>query len=568
MGGHRWVLGSFLFALVGCAGAAAPAPAPERAEPAATHEPAPDDTAEPEAAPAATPTASLPDPLPEIGTLPTAGHEERGPHGYARVHYDLVRHPDEGVRAQLSALVTSIAEEIARRGDGGCRVRLAHARLVVFRCEVRTLDRGGYDTEAFALVLAIHEGGLRPVHRSELVRQDLMTQLRARCLERARRLDAAHEYAGWLQQYAGYIDPCGDERVALSPTPDGIEAYYIKPYFAVSDRWPTSITVRVPWDEARPHVIADGPLGPVFGLEERPRQEVAATSAAAWAVSRFGTETELTALWAALPEELRHDVELHRWRGPIARLIVRARPPAELTTALGMEATPIRLSTEEPPQPLRWARARLDLNVRELPHTEWGRLRGTLPRGALVVAIGGELEQRGSWSRVATALGHGHAAARFLVPLEGCVPPRPEGFDTTALSARVEVFHRRRRQDAGLFVRREGRRTRIEVHALSDACALGSRLLSVNVPGRAVDVRLTRTASSGGETLVVVGAPRGTEARYRAFRLGRRRAPVWEQTVEEANEHAVSLGEEVDGTWYPVSVGAQRLRWTGTALEP
>ena len=43
---------------------------------------------------------------------------------------------------------------------------------------------------------------------------------------------------------------------------------------------------------------------------------------------------------------------------------------------------------------------------------------------------------------------------------------------------------------------------------------------------------------------------------------------TWEQTVEEANEHAVSLGEEVDGTWYPVSVGRQRLRWTGTALEP
>ena len=215
MGGRRWVLFSFFFAFVGCAGAAGPRAATEPSETAEAPEPAPEQTATPEADPAPVPTATLPDPLPEIGTLPTASREDRGPYDIARVHYDLVRHPDEGVRAQLSALVTSIAQEIARRGDGGCRVRLAHPRLVVLRCEVLTLDRGAYDTEAFALALAIHEGGLRPVHHSELVRRDLMEQLRERCLERARRIDAAHEYAMWLYRYAGYVDPCGHVQVWL-----------------------------------------------------------------------------------------------------------------------------------------------------------------------------------------------------------------------------------------------------------------------------------------------------------------------------------------------------------------
>jgi len=514
---------------------------------------------------------SLPDRLAEPGSLPLVTREIESDWDQTW-RYELVQHPDPDVRRRLNAVIESLAGEMATRGYGRCRVPLSDPGLVSVWCPYYVEVRGGIEGEALAAHAAIEEGEVRPLDPVEVIDglEEMIDALTPRCDAEARRRDSR---ADAVYSWEPYEEACSPSGATPVLTPTGLRVYYRKPYYYPGMARPdATLHFDFPYEELRERIR--GPLARVLGGTAPPAAAVAEADADAWAVSAYAPESELVQRWAALSADEASALQLKTWRGGLGRLVSRARPTEALADRLGVSPQAIALDDDEQLVPLRWVRTTSDLNLRASSAATYTRARGTLPRGAILVALGGEPGQRGSWARTVTALGRGWVAARYLAPIEGCVPERPEGFGVGALAARFDVLRRRRRVSAAAFVRREGRGTHVALRVLGDDCALGDELLAAELPGHVADLRITRTAASGGETLVVIGAPRRDGARYVAYRLGRR-APIWNQEVAAANEQTVRLGEEADGQWFPITFQANgeggasthRLRWTGQALE-
>ncbi|MCB9596897.1 MAG: hypothetical protein H6719_29510 [Sandaracinaceae bacterium] len=530
---------------------------------------------EAEATAAAEATApSLPDRFEALATLETRRHAASDEWG-TDARYDRIVHPDPDVRRRLDALLEELAREVLRRGYGGCQVSLAQAHLVSVRCALRVEVRGGIELEGFAQHLAIEDGELRPLTEAELFTDgtDLGALTHERCVTRAAALDAAQ---GEYVSYPWGEDGCREERAVAALTPTGVSVVYHLPYsYPDQHETPERIEIELPYEELRAHIRAGGALGAALsGRDPRAPPPVAEDAAGAWAVTPFRTEPELIERWSSLPTDEASSLRLERWRGPLVRFVTLTRPPEALAAHFDATARPVAVTDSSALLPVRWARTTSDLNLRATPNTGQ-RSRGTLPAGAHVVAIGGELGARGAWSGTWTMFGHGWIAARYLAAPDACVPSRPDGFGPATLVSRVSVIGRNRRRDAAVYVRPEGTGTVIAIHALAaDGCAPAEALFTTRLPGRARDVRLTTTARVGGTTMLVVGIPREHAATYRAFVLGQRE-PVWTYEATEASEEAIRLGESVGEQWFPVSYGeregygtvTRRMRWTGSALE-
>lgn len=557
--------------LAACSGEPAPAPlappAPTAGEERRT-EPAP----APREDPPEVAAAGLPDPLPTPESVPTRGARVADRWG-GHVTYDLLEHPDEAVRAPLNTLLRALADETLLHYGGACRVRLAHARLVSVTCSYVSEVRGGIVGEAFAVHVAIEDGHLRPVELAELFAEgtDLGVIARERCLVEQRRIDATPA----AEHYPFGPEGCSSSRAVVALGPTAAHVIYRHPMFYPQVEVQSTIAIEVPYAELRARVRLDGPLAAVLGAPPS-APAVTADAANAWAVTPYGTESQWIERWSALAPLVASTLSLQRWRGPLARLVARARPDESIAAHFGWRVEPVVIADLDALAPLRWGRTTSDLNLRAEGAEEGAAILGTLPRGSHVLAIGGLFGIRGSWASTWTPFGRGVLAARYLERIDGCVPARPEGFDERALTARVRVIQRNRAREAALFVRRAGRRTHVVLHGLEeDGCALGARLFAIEVAGAPGDVRLTTTHAVGGTTLLVVGtigADGGVT--YGAHLLGARGGPIWTARVRAASEHVVRLGETADGQWFPLTYadeargGLVRLAWNGQTLAP
>lgn len=555
-----------------------PPPPPAEVVPEDRPTPAPDPEEEPEATadPAEPPPVALE--LPETLPAPSAlrqrreVHGEEGNPGFAA--WPVIDHPDRAVAAVINGTLASVARELADFGGygGDCEAHLANEHLVSAICGTMYDTRGGQGRVAVALHFAVAEGRVHPVALADafLPGADIDALARAQCMGRSE-AEAARlpEDQAWdLDGGCDYLDIAfGPEGLALIET-----------------SWTgASRRAAIPYAELRDQIRAGGPLAPVLGGGPARFAVIAPEEATGWAVTRFGSTSGLVRRWMDLDPARVGGLAIDDFGGGLARLVLPGREvearARDVARALGEEATPVRLGagpnrlgrlswddwdvrvTDREAATVRWVRTTEDLNLwRPQAGEQRGRaLVAVIPAGSLVAAVGGALRQRGGYVEVVTAFGGGLLASLHLRENEGCVlAPGPTGRHV----ARVSVRERGSSRDAWLVIERRGAGSHVSLHAREgEICALGEELLAVDVDRPAFDVRLGATDARGGTTLLVIGArrARGSEdMRYRVFRIGSR-GPVLDETLVFDREDAdgvVRVGETVEGTYYPLTLGS------------
>jgi hypothetical protein len=196
---------------------------------------------------------------------------------------------------------------------------------------------------------------------------------------------------------------------------------------------------------------------------------------------------------------------------------------------MGAEAVPFSGSLEYALSPGLFHTS-VSLNVRDSPDPEAELIR-TLPRGAVVVGLSGRMDghesllgQSGSWLYVVPSQHHlGWSASRFLEPDAGCLPAIedvvaavapdvPAAFYEDTLVSRARFREGDLGFDGFMSVSRDPDRSRsiVAVHRHDGRCAL-SPLVVVPVSGWVVDVLMTETDATGGESLIFIAWQSGKE---------------------------------------------------------
>jgi len=497
-----------------------------------------------------------------------------------------LEHPDPNVRRVIDGLLTqhgrdAIASAIAQMGDdydewednyeesadGGCRAHLLHEHVLAVVCREELVSRMDLSLRERVFHYAMVGGEVWPIDplASFTSRDDVKAQLRVRC-------EAALEQA----EEDGVEPPYRADCAQLVPLlgPDGISGVF--PQTETSDGNDFDGDLELPYEDLTGLLAPDGLLNRLFTHRDpAPPESATAQDADATAVSRPDLPWHLVAQWQALDEAQRARVGLRRFDPALAQLVYvgdDAAAARAIAERLGATALPVEL--DEPVAPLRvaWQRTTAELNLRARVN---GPVVGVLPEGALVSQT--DPSDRGRFVRVDTPAGRGWVGRNLLRPHAGCVPRAPDGFDATAqpLTALVPVARAGSVADGVLFAQSTARGTRVALHELdATACSVGARRALVEADGPLRDVRLTRTAADGGDTIVVVGTfTSARQVAYAAHAVGRDRA-VWARTVgaDERGHTGVRVSERADGAWFPISFEdgreVTRLGWTGSALEP
>jgi len=559
-------------------------PEPEADEPEA---PAPDEPEDETTDPP--PVRALPDPLPEITSLPVrpGGREfEMG----GEFRWPVIEHPDEGVREALAGIIDSLVRELSTYVYAAhCRAGLAHESLVSVSCTVEYETRGGMGLTDAQLHLAINGGRLHPVSLSDMFEPDfdLDALIEARC--QARREVGLRAHPGSTLEHAQFDELC--EQTWAFPTPEGLAIRATNTFVH------HMVPMEVPWAELREHVRADGPLAPVFGADPVPFPAVDEADATGWAVTSVGPTGALVRRWMEVDPAQAGGLVVEQLGGRLTRLVL---PGTDSDTArriaglLGGEATPVLLGQtsgrvqrvgwdehriqrdqrhDRPSLPVRWVHTTEDLNLHSCATSErHERPLAILPAGSMVAAVGGgSLRRAGAYVRVVTAFGEGTLASRHLRAHEECVVAPGE---SGRHAARVQFREAGASRDAWLVWSRLDRGSRVALRERGDDCALGDPILEVDVERPAFDVRLVGTTPHGGHTLLVVGTSGARReppfgVRYRVWRRGRR-GPVLDETFEwdpeEDDFESARLGETVDETYFPFTLGDRRYEYRDGAL--
>lgn len=541
---RHWALGCLLLA---CGGDPEPAPVtevvaepevdPAPEPPAEVDPPAPptDDPVPAPPAPAAPspPTVTGPSPppgqIPEAMWLDTEARERRtGPE--RSVTFPTVAHPD--VAATLNARIEARARGLDARvkdlGDFGetfCEATLATRHLVSVLCIGSSTDERGMTTaEAEASHFAIDADGVRDFAVADAFAPG--TDLDAFAQETCERGGGSELRCRETRtRHAITFDPDG-VRVLPSWSED-IADGAVTPYAALGERLRRS-----------------GPLAD--SLDGHPLLSPGGPTTPRWAVLEADAVNSLAA-WASLPEPLREGLRL-AGRHLVAEDESAARAVA---THLGTEPTLT-------PAPSR-ASAPLFVRVaREAPLLANGdrdalELR-QLPRGTVLVTDRRPPDE----ARYAYAVVHGGQSgwvdARRLEVEEVCAPalePFVESLPTSKRAAARRLTERNVLAQGGwgraTYVFEDETETHIALRRVGDGCAVERPLAAFTRSGPLRSLAMTRSASRGGEPLIVTV----TSESVAVHRFGERE-PAW--THDLASGDVVETSQREEDAWFPVVV--------------
>ncbi|MGE0784863.1 MAG: hypothetical protein AB7S26_04170 [Sandaracinaceae bacterium] len=550
---------------------------------------------EPTGAPTAGSAASVTGPVMRVIDLPDREIRLGSSPSVTRVPPFRLRHPSAAVTAELDRTLselerqTDVASDVVESytlGDRvGCDVSLSREDLVSVAClRFDSPDRWVPVARFAARTYAIEGDSLEriAVPRQLAPGTDLGAMFLAECRRRVRQ-DPTSD-APPVEERCASLLTLGEVHV----TERGLRT------MSVSDRFDVlEVGLTVPFAELDRRVLADTPLGRALASVEGAAIVEVPLPEGAVPPGETARGQRLTE-----PSSLAETLESW-WRLPVAeRVGVLAVPAAEplwsgqfvlaIPDAGRAGSDPPRVSLE----PIEWtqaltpfvARARRDVSLRLTPY---GSVRGDLPQGTLMVGARGEIASqtsssgaRNTWLAVALTRGmDGWLAGNLVEPNDGCEP------DPTAFLARLgrseaararglvslgravlDVRTPRPTRAALFFATRapnlRDRHLRVGVYALDEACAVGRRMLEVDVEGRYVSVVVTSTMPRGGESLLAVASdrPEGDLVNVRRIATG--------ADLGTYPSFSLRAGETVAGTYYPLMLDEEEaLVWENDALR-
>jgi len=482
----------------------------------------------------------------------------------------LTQHSRDALRGAIAAMPDGYDEwddNFDESADGGCQVSLLHEHVLAITCSEEHISRMDRSQREWVFHYAMAGGEVWPIDPldSFTSRDDVKAQLRVRC-------EAALEEA----EEEGYERPYQADCAQLIPLlgPDGVSGVF--PRTETTDGAGFEGDLELAYEDLTDLLAQDGLLDRLFtGRDPAPPTEPSAQDADGTAVSRPDLRHHLLARWQALDDAQRARVGLRRFDAALAQLVYvgdDAAAARAIATRLGATARRVDLEEAIDALSVSWQRTTAELNLRARAN---GPIVGVLPEGAIVAQA--DPSDRSRFVAVDTPIGSGWVGRNLLRAHAGCVPRAPDGFDQSAqpLTATVPIASAGAVADGVLFAQTTPSGTRVALHALDgSACAVGAQRALVQADGALRDVRLTRTAPNGGDTLVVVGTfASPSRVAYVAHAVGRDEA-AWSRTVDvdERGRTGVRVSERADGSWFPVSFedgrDLTRLQWTGAALEP
>lgn len=581
--------------LLGCGGESEPAEAPPQPS-GATEPEAPE--VEPEVEPDAEVEVVAPEPEPsatgpqevQVVALPAEGRIRLSGFGSRQAEVDRLSYdadPDEGdwaskarvprVRGDhdaLNAFIVSVAQAAlpSYLNEVGCSPGLLRDDVVSMIC-----GGGEYQTRGEATIVETvvtrepqGSGANLPVAAMVLPTFDWATRLRATCRAELEAGDGytCDEYQGWGSH--------------LSLGRRGIIAWVEHQYYQPRDE------SLVPFRELDRQILADSLLGRLLLAEVEGTSTVTVTLPAhvsvgqpveGQAVSDVLSVHSALARWLLLPEGSRGSVVV-AGAGRERRLVVApgAGDAAAIAALLGTEPVPHQWQHAGVPFV---ARAKTDLVLRSSPG---GQQRYSMPEGTFGVALlqeGSATGRRGTWARFSTSSGFGGwAAGNLLEPHEGClpdastflseVPERRRGTaEATLLRAFVDVRRGSRIPAVAFLAATRGRTqargpgaSRLAIYRRGDGCAVGSRLMRLDVPGLIEGLRVVTTRPHGGKTLVIVDVlTPERRALTMVHRLGEDES-IWEGARVYPRE--LSFAVRDSGDYFPIVVSAHG----GPGAEP
>lgn len=507
-----------------------------------------------------------------------------------------ILHPDAVVRARLEALVAQTLDAFAadvsdHAGESPfepprCAALAATRAVVSIEC-TSSWDPGGRGSYPISVVEA---------YAFEIVGQDVRPTTVEAALVPG--VDISDALATGLRD-AIERDPYTDEQIEWSVLSRGlgIEGLHV---VWLSEYGEQTLDGVVPYASLLNALRADGPVARMLrlgafthGASPAPTEASATGSTTGpWVIGAGVPMTEAATRWLALPARLRSAVSFYS-TGPLVQLGVASTVGIEgaREVANALHGTLSGAAAGTPVSRPVVYRANGSVNVRANASSEAPWL-GTLPRDALVVATEVPTEARADgWRSVVTAGAVGHASGRYLeLDSTACFPDAvtalarvEDGARDAALRSviriRTTAFQAGRGVPSVLFLSHDDTRSWVSLRRLSSTCRVGEEIGAWTLDGSVVDALVTRTASGGGETLVLVQtSPQdtvGNGTTWSALRLGTA-APVWSRAFEShpsiGNDvrAPARVGPSGRGFWPMAIVERGRpivpFRWDGTTL--
>ncbi len=374
---------------------------------------------------------------------------------------------------------------------------------------------------------------------------------------------------------------------------DGIHSIWVDAYTA------SAIDATTPYTAIFDRVRGDGPIARLLRLGSFARCATPPASTAPgepsdgpWAIGAPVPTSETATRWLSLTDRLRSATSVFLGPdGAFAQLGVTRdvgiETARELATAL--HGTLVAPATSAVARRFAIVRANGSVNVRTAPGSD-GPWIGTLPLGATaVVPTDPTSATRPSWMTIFAAPALvGQSSSRYLDETD-CMPDAASVLEDVPSAEREEASRNVLRivtsaivsghnVPAALFLTHTSTRDYVLLRRLSSTCRTGAQIGSwtLDGSGQIVDALVTRTASQGGETLVLVASTDSIEdAEWSALRIGSP-TPVWTHAglahPSQANDVVAPArrGPSGRGFW-PLAIVQRRrpivpYRWDGTTL--
>ncbi len=514
--------------------------------------------------------------IPEQASWPSEQEEIPIPMGRdSEVEFSIAFPRFEHEDARLARLVNERVREFARsrasaRDPGVTCDGIATAQLVSIRCSTYHLSaRSIYDAEPgaySAMTLRISGGEVRPMTLTDaFVPGTDVNALLARGCEK---------YVEEEELEGDNFDCRAAAHLAdhASFGARGIEVN--------TDTTPTEMmdvgTFTVPYDDVAAQLLARGPLAEslyrrrarVREIDIDPsRRPAPPPTRAAWAVGAMGSTADAAMAWMALPAASRDAIRV------VDGYLVAPSEEAARASAGPLPVRQVQVSTTATAIALRAMQL-----TRESPLRVTARrtapIARTLPRGALVVAVGDTVD--GHVRVLATADADGFIEARALGPADACVPDLapvlaslPEPARANAAATTRRVFTGQAGGARAIFATELGSSVHIELYRVSEACALESAIARFDRAGPSLTfIGITHTEQRAGQPLIVTTT--GGDSPDIAVHTYDGSRQVFSTPLAEAQR--VAVGRSEDGTFYPVVVldeageRADAFVWTGDTL--
>jgi len=502
----------------------------------------------------------------------------------------VVRHPVAAVATELNRVLEEAAFQLVRDADvhnRGCRVTLAHERLVSVNCAGKTNpERDWVNAFSGEYSFAIADGVVTPTRsRAGLVPGTNLDP-------RVRRACEAEHNARSCAEALGYA--------TLNVAANGMLVS-----LGVSD---TYFETLVPWRELDRRILADSPIGAVVQTFPRvsvveiepPRVGSSRLDArSGLSVARPGRLNDALLAWLAEPAPRREGLLLTRVAGgqyatvfpfgssPTAEAEARERFGPHLDVLQWQAALEPLMVRTRTPATLRYRpRARFEM---ALPAgTILGAVRGQMHDYQAVVES--SIREPGSWAWVGlNTRSHGWVSGNLVREYSGCVPATSgiiadldDEQRRLALSTLLRGTLRLGADPVAFFAYTTepaeggaGGRTRVALHELSAACEVGDERASMIVNGPLRALGFPRVAPGAEERLAVVAAvtrhPTGPHVSVSVRRLDLGRPLATERFFDTRPELHTSVGRGDDYRLIAVqshhpSTPSISMRWDGEAV--